>query len=361
MKREQLAPRVRLQLDSGAFSAHAKGESISLLEYIAYVHKHKPLLDSYFNLDIIPGKRKERRTPQLIEFAAKASRENFLAMRRAGLNPLPVFHQEESYHWLDRMIEDLQDDKDPYIALSTFKTLSIEQNRAWLDHCFTRLTDSQGKPLMRVHGLGIGHFGLLRRYPWFSCDATTWALGAAFGRVPVPVYRSGKPDYSQDPLHITVSMQGKNDGSQAMQHYGFMGPLAQRYVNDFFKEVGITMKEATDPKGYEARARAAAFFFMRFRETLTPQPFRFRRRDFLGNQSAPANKHLKGFDLPHVRLIFATWALAEYQGRILTEEGIKDRLVSYWEIKDRDAWVLPEYVALGKIDKPNRTKQRNQA
>lgn len=53
-----------------------------------------------------------------------------------------------------------------------------------------------------------------------------------------------------------------------------------------------------------------------------------------------------------MRIICATWLMAEYQGRILTEEGAEDRLVSYYEIKDKPDWVLSEYVEQGKIDKP---------
>jgi hypothetical protein len=58
-----------------------------------------------------------------------------------------------------------------------------------------------------------------------------------------------------------------------------------------------------------------------------------------------------------MQMIFATWAFAEYQGRIMTEEGAKSRLVSYWEIMDKGNWVLPEYVEYGSIEKPKARRK----
>lgn len=53
-----------------------------------------------------------------------------------------------------------------------------------------------------------------------------------------------------------------------------------------------------------------------------------------------------------MRIIFATWAAAEYQGRILTEEGARDRLVSFWEmLTQKDPRLLGLYVEKGKAGK----------
>jgi hypothetical protein len=52
-----------------------------------------------------------------------------------------------------------------------------------------------------------------------------------------------------------------------------------------------------------------------------------------------------------VRICFATWSKAEYQGRILSEEGGVDRLISYWEAKDQGADTIENYVRDGKIGK----------
>lgn len=280
MKRVEGKPKVKLMLDSGAFSAHAKGESINLDEYIAYIKTHRKLLDSYFNLDIIPGQRGIRRTSAGIEQAAKASRDNFLRMRKAGLTPIPVFHQEEDFKWLERMVQDIADDSKPYLALSTFKELSIPENRNWLDQCFTILTDKAGWPKFKIHGLGIASFDLLKRYPWYSCDATSWALTAAYGSIYVPVYRNGKPVYDEAPVKLTVSEVGKKDGSLGTDHYLRMGPMMQcRVINFLENEVGVKVKDAAT--NYEVRARAIVFFYLKFQSAIGEQPFRFRRRGLL--------------------------------------------------------------------------------
>jgi hypothetical protein len=275
-------PVVRLMLDSGAFSARHAGATIDLKEYIKFVKANLEHVDSYFNLDVIPGKPKQRRTPEIIADAARASRNNFLKMRAAGLNPIPVFHQEEDFKWFYRMLDDVADDDDPYIALSTFKELSIPENRVWLDKCFTILTNSGGQPKMRIHGLGIASFDLLRRYPWFSCDATSWALTAAYGSILCPVYRSGKPSWGENPVKLTISDQGKKDGSPlGADHYLRMGPMMKDRVTDFLENhVGVKVSVAS--KDYEARARAIVFFYLKFQEAIGDPPFKYRLRTLVG-------------------------------------------------------------------------------
>jgi hypothetical protein len=102
-------------LDSGAFSAWGKGVTIDLDSYIAFVRRHETLLHAYVNLDVIPGQYGEREQKlERIEAAAASSYRNQQRMKDAGLRPIPVFHQDESFHWLKRML----DDGEPCIALS---------------------------------------------------------------------------------------------------------------------------------------------------------------------------------------------------------------------------------------------------
>lgn len=267
------APVVRLMLDSGAFSAYIKGVSIDLADYIAYVKKNLHLIDTYFNLDVIPGTYNQKRKEGELEAGAAASRANLLKMKKAGLNPIPVFHQEEDFKWLHLMVKD----REPYIALSTLKELSIQENRDWLDQCFTLLCDEKGWPRMKIHGLGIASFDLLKRYPWETCDATSWALTAAYGAIYVPVYRGGKPCYSEAPVKLTVSEADRKNGTPS-DHYTRFGPIMRGRVIDFLEnEVGVKVEDAA--KDYEVRARAIVHFMVRFAEAIGEQPFKYFVKD----------------------------------------------------------------------------------
>jgi hypothetical protein len=179
------------------------------------------------------------------------------------------------------MVSDVRKDTNPYIALSTWKELSVKENRDWLDKCFTKLVNKDGftNPLW-VHGLGIASFELLKRYPWYTCDATSWALTAAYGSIYVPAYRNGKFDYSEDPAKLTVSEAERKSGSLPNDHYLRMGPMCKERVEKFLTdEVGVSVKDAAHD--YEVRARAIVFFFLKFQEAIGDRPFRHNRRGFM--------------------------------------------------------------------------------
>ena len=99
-------------------------------------------------------------------------------MKEAGLHPIPVFHQGENWLWLEKMLKD----GETYIGLSTGG--QHRQPRPsiyrWLDQCFSRLCDAQGRPLVRIHGFGITSRLLLLRYP---CTTVEFNNLGTVGRV----------------------------------------------------------------------------------------------------------------------------------------------------------------------------------
>lgn len=256
MKREKF--KVRLCLDSGAFSAWTQGEKIDVHDYIAYVKKNKHLLDTYFNLDVIPGKPNQPRTPEQVKKAAKQSYRNLQIMKKAGLDPIPVFHQGESFEWLNKLLED----NHVYIALGGLGGQSDTESIIWLDRCFNILTDKQGRAIIKIHGLGVSSFNLLRRYPWYSCDSTSWAKSSAFGSIFIPGYKGGNPDYSLNPTKITVSRVERGSGVPA-DHYDLLGEMTKTRVKDYLNNhVGVTVNQVRED--YVLRAKTTVYFMKRF-------------------------------------------------------------------------------------------------
>ena len=112
--------------------------------------------------------------PDSPEAAAKASFENYAHMRKRGLEPIPVFHVKEDISWLYRMI----DAGATYIGLSASSLVSRNQVNDWYAHCWDKLTDSNGLPLIKAHAFGEGRYEAMAAFPWYSADSTSWVYDA---------------------------------------------------------------------------------------------------------------------------------------------------------------------------------------
>jgi hypothetical protein len=151
---------IDLFFDSGAFSAWSQGNPVNLGEYAAWLHKYEQLFTVYANLDVIQN--------------AEATWQNQQWLERDGLKPLPVFHVAEDWRYLDRYLE-----RYPYIALG----IGGQNPRAlmpWLVQCFKR---AKGRAV--YHGFGIMAWEVLKAFPWYSIDSSSWGQGFRFGHVPL--------------------------------------------------------------------------------------------------------------------------------------------------------------------------------
>lgn len=286
MKRERLSdgeasePVVRLMLDSGAYTAWVKGIEIDIDAYIDFIKQHKKYLHTYVNLDVIPGKPNQKRSQADIEESAKRSYANLQYMKKHGLRPIPVFHQGERFYWLERMMAEGED----YIGISPMADLSTAVILPWMDRTFTITTDKAGVPLIRTHGFGVTSIPLMFRYPWTSCDSTSWALMAGLGRILVPRFSGPNPDYTKQPIIVGISdMKKKPDSKPGKDSFESLGPLLQgriaRFAND---ALDLTL---TDLRyDYSARQKVNMFTFMRVCEARGPDVrFKHRRHDLMVN------------------------------------------------------------------------------
>lgn len=203
-------------LDSGAFSAWKSGKSIKLEELCSYAHKaieegaklNKTI--RVVNLDVIPGKVGETKSLnkvlsenrsanlELIESAARRGYKNMLTMIENGISPIHVFHQGESWKWLDRMVDCV-----PYIGVSPANDMPMKSKRKWMESVFTYL--SKNNVTIDTHGFAVFDQDVIEEFPWTSCDATSPLLLAGYGKIYCPVGGFSNPDYSQKPSHLVVS------------------------------------------------------------------------------------------------------------------------------------------------------------
>lgn len=173
-----------LFIDSGAFSVWTKGRAINIEDYILFAKKiqkecnlRRPSIKIYFiNLDVIPGKFGIKPNEKERETSAYLSYNNLKKLELSGVNPLPVFHQHENFKWLERINAEYN-----YYCISPANDVSLKKKIKWLDKVFYRV--SKGK---KIHGLAVTSKTLLQKYPWYSCDSTSWKAIVCWGRSVMP-------------------------------------------------------------------------------------------------------------------------------------------------------------------------------
>lgn len=158
--------------DSGGFSAFTQGASISLDEYAAWIQKWKHLFSTYANLDVIGDAKKT--------WANQKALENV-----HGLKPLPVFHVNEDWKWLDKYLK-----KYLYIALGGMVPYLKYKKKLmpWLIIAFKKAQSTKAC----YHGFGVTSWEVLKALPWYSVDSSSWGAGFRYGRMAIFDESAGK-------------------------------------------------------------------------------------------------------------------------------------------------------------------------
>lgn len=329
-----MAYQPKTMLDCGAYSAWLRRENIDLDAYIAFIKEHGSKFFSVVALDVIPGQGATRRG---IEEGAAQSARNFTYMRGKGIDPIPVFHMGEQWHWLDKML----DQRIPYIGISPDMRASQVTILRWLDHCFTRITDKDGIPLCKSHGFGVTAHRIVRRYPWFSVDSTTWALSAANGNVLMPCFTKLGPDYSQ-PRQLRMSDRDRGGGSNSMLN---LAPWDRRIVDEYFAKLDLTFDEVRNV--HNARLRVNASYFIGHGAQLKAAPFPPSHR-VEGIKPRLYSERVVDFDFAPPKVFLATMVSTQQQATVLTNLNAPYRLISYYHCGRYEAGRIDEYTVKGK-------------
>lgn len=202
---------VNLLCDSGAFTswnqAGAKKRAgdpnwekylVNIDEYADFVKRHQDIIYRAVNLDVIPGETGVEPTKQQKEDAAEQGWLNYIYLKeKKGIDSIHVFHYGEDFKHLDRMLKHCD-----YIGVSPSNDLHDDAKLAWLDHAFRHIMKSSNSKI-KTHGFGVTSAVLVNRYPWFSCDSSSYSLTAAMGSILTPWGRVYVSDQNQgDPDHI---------------------------------------------------------------------------------------------------------------------------------------------------------------
>lgn len=209
-------------LDSGAFSAYTLGATLTVEEYCKYIKDNSDLIrieDGTLMFSVLDGIGDPLLTYQ-----------NQKKMEALGCTPLPCFHAGEDERYLEYYIANY-----PYITLGGMVGASGKQLTIWLDRMFENyIVDGAGVPKCKVHGFGITAIDIMRRYPWYSCDSSSWVQKTSFGAI-------------MDPKHGSVFVSDKSPARHtAGQHAESMSQMETDYLIKRWKSQGFEYKDLSE-------------------------------------------------------------------------------------------------------------------
>ena len=181
-------------LDSGAYSIDSgavSGDNLTIDAYAEYVKREGHRYSVRFNFDkLMDGKK---------------SYENWIWLRKQGLDILPVYHPGTPEKYLKRYLRQTD-----YVSLGAIANIHRGElmkvlRIIWKDH----LLDKKGIPTHKIHGLGITSFNVMKKFPWYTVDSTSANIRAAYGTMLLPqrLDTDGKEDMSK-PWHF-VSLSNR--------------------------------------------------------------------------------------------------------------------------------------------------------
>jgi hypothetical protein len=158
-------------LDSGAFTAHTKGQEIDLPDYCNWIHRNFDLIEDQDGIDMVAVLDKIG--------DAQGTYENQMQMESLGVKPIPCYHYGEDERYLEYYVANYD-----YVSIGGMAFVSKPQLATWLDRLWgTYLCDGAGKPKTRVHGFAMTNPNLMIRYPWYSVDSSSWVQISAHGNI----------------------------------------------------------------------------------------------------------------------------------------------------------------------------------
>ena len=170
-------PNCNVILDSGAFSRLNGVVDFSLEDYINFLHRSKNYFYKYITLDypLRPNASQEE-----IEFSFINTHKNLEILEKEGLKPLPVY--QRAWNKLYRLEEYLE--KYDYICIGgAGGFISTKDVQEEIELYFNQVFELNSKYNRKLHGLAQTKLEVLKRFPFYSVDSTSWKMTSAMGNI----------------------------------------------------------------------------------------------------------------------------------------------------------------------------------
>ena len=170
-------PNCNVILDSGAFSRLNGVVDFSLEDYINFLHRSKNYFYKYITFDypLRPNASQEE-----IEFSFINTHKNLEILEKEGLKPLPVY--QRAWNKLYRLEEYLE--KYDYICIGgAGGFISTKDVQEEIELYFNQVFELNSKYNRKLHGLAQTKLEVLKRFPFYSVDSTSWKMTSAMGNI----------------------------------------------------------------------------------------------------------------------------------------------------------------------------------
>jgi len=226
-----------LFVDSGAFSVSQNNANVRLNDYIDFIKRNEDKITRYASLDVVGN--------------GGQSLENWRAMRRHGLFPIPVYHDGEDIDILNEYVDNCS-----YVGLGAVAYKSTKSRIVFIDDIFRKFPN---RDKIGFHGFGVMANNILKRYPWLSVDSSAIAITCRYGGVYMP-FHIGKM--------VPISQRAK--GGKGWKHR-----FGEEYLRNFFKEFGRDYDIATqsDNRGLAERVYFSLDYVMKYVQVLIPDEY----------------------------------------------------------------------------------------
>ena len=236
-----------VMIDSGAFTAFNKKKPIDVKEFIAWHHelaKNCPKIRWKAGLDDLKEWEVSLRNQEMTD--------------AAGLDLFPTFHRFDPPHVHDWILDHRVNGK-PYElyafgglvqdALTASDAISI-----WLDSCYERICDADGRPTRQVHLFGVSNIELMLKYPCYSSDSASALFTGSYGCITIPTLDpfTLKPNWGKPMVRMSVSDESPN-AAKANQHFKTLKRDQQDIVRAFVESVHPAMSIEKLATRHEAR------------------------------------------------------------------------------------------------------------
>ena len=257
-------------LDSGAFSAWNAGADIDIDEYAEYCLENQDYVDYIANLDVIPGTPGKPTTKEQRKESARKGWENYIYLLDKGIpfkKLIHIFHQDEPWKWLKRMVKYC-----PIIGLSPANDRTTKQKIWWLDQCMDYVCDRYGYPILPFHGFAVTSVAIMVRYPWWSVDSTSWVIYGKFGMILVPkIYRDSVDFLKTERVFVSdQSPKQKMDG----KHFNSYSPMMQKKIEHYVHSKGYTIQQLAED--HRKRDEINLIYYLELEKSLPKWPWQYK-------------------------------------------------------------------------------------
>lgn len=230
----------QLFIDSGAWTAYTKGVEIDIDEYCQYINSIGDWITVVAEVDKIPGRFGRPVTDEEAAEAPIISWNNYIYMldhvdKKYRDKIVPVFHYGEDFKYLEQILEYKFEDGHSikYMGLGAIADLDSPSDRyRWFDHCF-RIIKNSSNPDIKVHAFGMTSLNILKDFPIYSADSTTWVMASSHGNIILNGKSYSVSDQSQHRATniANKSIAVKEEIQNRVKKYGFtLEQLSTDYV-----------------------------------------------------------------------------------------------------------------------------------